>query len=90
MPKFYQEVDAEVEVDVIDFFDACSDKEINILIKALTEDGYIHQFAIKNVENGKKTYLDTEWDELTNKFSEIRMKLTKDDDETLRNILKKY
>lgn len=89
MPTFYQEVDAEVDVDIDDFLSACSSREIKNLINALIEDGYLNPTAIK-VEDNKKTYMESEWDELTNKFSEIRLRISQEDEETLRGILKKY
>jgi len=89
MPRFYQEVDAEVDVDIDDFLSACSSREIKQLINALIEDNHLKPSASK-VPNESKTYLDTEWDELTDKFSEIRLRLTQEDEESLRSILKRY
>lgn len=89
MPTFYQEVEAEVDVDIDDFLSACSSREIKQLINALIEDDYLKPSASK-VPNESKSYLDTEWDELTDKFSEIRLRLTQEDEESLRSILKRY
>lgn len=89
MPTFYQEVEAEVDVDIDDFLSACSSREIKQLINALIEDDHLKPSASK-VPIEPKSYLDTEWDELTDKFSEIRLRLTQEDEESLRSILKRY
>ena len=89
MPTFYQEVDAEVDVDIDDFLSACSSREIKNLINTLIEEGYLNSTAIKNGED-EQSYLESEWTELTNKFSEIRLRISQEDEENLRGILKKY
>lgn len=89
MPTFYQEVDAEVDVDIDDFLSACSSREIKNLINTLIEDGYLNPTAIKD-GGDEQSYLESEWTELINKFSEIRLRISQEDEETLRGVLKKY
>jgi hypothetical protein len=54
MPKFYeyQEVEAELDIDVDDFLNKCNTSETEELIDALIEDGYL----IKNCRAASKDY----------------------------------
>jgi len=89
MPRFYQEVEAEVDVEIDDFLSSCSSRDINELIEALIEDGYLKADCQTN-STGKKTYLEEEWDQISNKINEIRLRISPEDEELIRNIVKKY
>ena len=59
MPEFYVE---DIDIDPSEFVSACSKREIDELIDALAEDGYIVK-PIKSVSARDKNILDEEWDE---------------------------
>ena len=41
-------------------------------------------------ENHLPSILEIEWQEMCNKLSDIRQRISTDDEETIKNILKKY
>jgi hypothetical protein len=87
MPEFseYVEVEAEIEVSVDDFIEACSPGEIEELITALEEDGYIKpRSSTENVE--PRSLLDIEWDEVCTKLNSSRLVLTTEEEETIKRI----
>jgi hypothetical protein len=75
MPKFYEmvEVETEVWVDVQEFIDQCSEKEIQKMIKILAEDGQIKKKDIKSKNNNLS---DEMWQEKVEKILENRLILT--------------
>lgn len=75
MPKFYEmvEVEAEVCVDVQEFINHCSEKEIQKMIKILAEDGHIKKRDIKSRYNNLS---DEMWQEKVDKFLKSRLVLT--------------
>jgi hypothetical protein len=75
MPKFYEmvEVETEVWVDVQEFIDQCSEKEIQKMIKILAEDGQIKKRDIKSKNNNLS---DEMWQEKVEKILENRLILT--------------
>jgi hypothetical protein len=83
MPEFYVE---DLDIDPSDFVSACSKREIEELIDALTEDGYIVK-PINSVPLEDKNLLDEEWDEVMGKLSgRARLRLTNEEEETIRKI----
>ena len=83
MPEFYVE---DLDIDPSDFVSACSKREIEELIDALTEDGYIVK-PINSVPLEDKNLLDEEWDEVIAKLAgRGRLRLTNEEEEIIRKI----
>jgi hypothetical protein len=83
MPEFYVE---DIDIDPSEFIDACSKREIEELIDALTEDGYIVK-PINSVPLEDKNLLDEEWDEVIGKLAgRGRLRLTNEEEEIIRKI----
>lgn len=81
MPYF--ESYAEVEVDVDEFIDACSDSEIEDLLKRLERKGYINPQS--QVIEGNM--LDQEWSEVIAKISgNGRLRLSNEEEDVIRKI----
>ena len=81
MPTFYAE---DIDIDPDDFISACSSEEIQELIDALVEDGYVKKHE---VESNDKNILDHEWDEVIGKIAGTgRLRLTNEEEETIRKI----
>lgn len=87
MPTFYEEVELDIEID--DFLSSCSSRDINELIEALIEDGYLNPDCQRN-STGKKTLIEEEWDQITDKINKIRLIIKQEDEEMIRSIVKKY
>jgi hypothetical protein len=84
----YIEFSSDVDVDVDEFLSACSIREREELIDALVEDGYV--IRVNDSNNSKKNILDLEWDEITYKLNLLRQRITLEEEETIKNIVKKY
>jgi len=83
MPEFYVE---DLDIDPSEFVGACSKREIEELIDALTEDGYIVK-PINSVPLEDKNLLDEEWDEVIGKLAgRGRLRLTNEEEEIIRKI----
>ena len=83
MPTFYAE---DIDIDPSDFVSACSKREIEELIDALTEDGYIVK-PINSVPLEDKNLMDEEWDEVISKISgRARLRLTNEEEEVIKKI----
>ena len=88
MPKFYEmvEVETEVWVDVEEFVNECSEKEIKKLIKVLIEDGHIKKSEIKSKNHN---LLDEMWQEKVEKILNNRLSLSEEDINLIENIASK-
>jgi hypothetical protein len=83
MPEFYVE---DIDIDPSEFVSACSKREIDKLIDALAEDGYIVK-PIKSVSARDKNILDEEWDEVMGKLGgNGRLQLTNEEEEIIKKI----
>jgi hypothetical protein len=88
MPEF----ETYVDVDVDEFWSVCSTREKESLIDMLEEDGWVVRTSPKgtNPSENLPSVTELEWQELTNKFSTIRLRISQDDENIIRQILKKY
>jgi len=88
MPEF----ETFVDVDVDDFLSALSTREKEELVDALVEDGWAKRIHPKgtNPEDNLPSVTELDWQELTNKFSVIRLRISSEDETIIREILKKY
>lgn len=88
MPEF----ETYVDVDVDDFLSECSPREKEELIDALVEDGWVVRVAPKGVipEERLPSIPEIEWQEMCNKLSTIRHMISLEDEEAIKQILKKF
>jgi hypothetical protein len=88
MPEF----ETYVDVDVDDFLSECSPREKEELIDALVEDGWVVRVAPKGVipEERLPSIPEIEWQEMCNKLSNIRHMISLEDEETIKQIIKKF
>lgn len=90
MPTFYQ--DDYFNIDVDEFLDNCNSSEIDEVISYLQEAGHLtseENGYIVSVDSNLNP-LDFEWQKLTSFISEIRLRMSNEDEEALRTIAKKY
>jgi hypothetical protein len=81
MAYITQSIDMDIEVD--EFVDACSSREIEELIKYLQSEGHLVGSAPTDDMNA----LDHEWAQVINKISgRARLVLTNEEEETIRKI----
>ena len=88
MPEFVSEVDVYVD----EFWSACSVGEKEELIDLLVDDGWVLRTSPKGVSSEERlpSIPELEWQELTNKLSQIRLMISSEDEQTIRNILSKF
>ncbi len=88
MPKF----DTYVDVDVEEFLSACLRQEKEELIDVLEESGCVKRTSPRGTksEESLPSILDIEWQEICNKLSDIRLRISIEDEETIKEILLKY
>lgn len=84
MPYF----ETELEVDVDDFLSSCSKSEIKELIEALQEDGWLVKESVAQTD--KMNLLDEEWLNVTNKLNNIRLRLSVEEEQTIKDIVNRY
>jgi hypothetical protein len=85
---------ANIDVDVDDFLSSCDRYDIKEIIKFLKDEEWISEDSDDENPNliplDKQNMYDQEWYSLCDKLSSIRLQLSHEDEETIRNILKKY
>jgi hypothetical protein len=88
MPEF----ETYVDVDVDDFWFACRTKEKEELIDLLVEGGWVKRTSPKGTkpEDRLPSILEIEWQDMCNKLSDIRLRISIEDEETIKEILMKY
>jgi hypothetical protein len=88
MPEF----ETYVDVDVDEFWSSCSRREKEEFIDMLEEDGWVKRTSPRGTNPSEKlpSILEIEWQDMCNKLSDIRQRISSDDEETIKNILKKY
>jgi hypothetical protein len=84
MPYF----ETELEVDVDDFLSSCTKSEIKELIEALQEDGWLIKESVAQTD--KMNLLDEEWLNVTNKLNNIRLRLSVEEEQTIKDIVNRY
>lgn len=88
MPEF----DTYVDVDVEEFLSACSRQEKEELIDVSEESGWVKRTSPRGTksEESLPSILEIEWQEMCNKLSDIRQRISTEDEETIKDILLKY
>ena len=88
MPEF----ETYVDVDVDEFWSLCSTREKQSLIDMLEEDGWVKRVSPKgtNPEDNLPSVTELDWQELVNKLSVVRLRISPEDEETIREVLNKY
>jgi hypothetical protein len=88
MPDFT----SEIEIYVDEFWDECSRTEKDELIDILEESGWVKRIKPKggSLKESLPSILEIEWQEICNKLSDIRQRISSEDEETIKDILLKY
>ena len=89
MPRFYQEVEADIDIDVEDFIYECSEKEIEKLIQILVEEGRLPKTLETFSKSQNLLMTEKMWYETTEKIRAHRLALTNEEIDILENIAKR-
>jgi len=90
MPRFYQEVEAEVDIDVEDFIYECSDREIEKLIKFLVEEGRLPKTLDTHTKSENLTATEIMWYESIEKIRNNRLSIPQEEIEMIEKIAKRF
>lgn len=85
MPTFYVD---DFDIDPSEFVSSCSKREIEELIECLIDDGHINKNCYS--QNKNKNINDLVWEESMDKLINIRLLLSKEDEETILKIANKH
>ncbi len=77
-----------VDVDVDDFLRECSSRDIKELIEYLREDGYLPNHG--DISMSLDNIHDQEWYDILKKLAGLRLQMSLEDIETVKQIVKKY
>lgn len=81
MPRFYVD---DLDIDVEEFVDECSSREISELVQYLREQGHLND---NNIPAEDMNVLDLEWAEVIDKISgNARLRLTTEEEELIKKI----
>lgn len=80
-------VDVDVDLEVVDFVDSCSEREIKELIQILEEDGYLPRKG-ETVE--EDNLLDIEYKNALDKLYTRRIYLTLEEEEFIKQLANRF
>lgn len=90
MPTFYRDVEAEVDVDIEEFVDECSDREIQVLIRYMVEEGKLPKILTGYGPSQNLSINDLMWYETIEKIRSNRLTLTDEEIDIIENIAKRF
>lgn len=90
MPRFYQEVEVNIDIDVEEFFYECSDRDIEKFIQLLIEEGTLPKTLEKNSKAQNITLNDKMWYETIEKLRSNRITLTNEEIEFIEKISNRF
>ena len=90
MPTFYQDVEAEVDIDVEEFVDQCSDREIQKLILYLVEEGKLPETLTTYTQSQNLSLNEVLWYQTIEKIKSNRLTLTDEEIDTIEKISKRF
>jgi hypothetical protein len=90
MPTFYQDVEAEVDIDVEEFVDSCSAREIEKLIRYLVEEGSLPKTLTTYTQTQNLSLNETLWYETIEKIRSNRLSLTTEEIDLIEKIAKRF
>lgn len=89
MPKFYQQSEVYVDVDVDEYLSACSTKETEELVDLLIEDGYLKKDCRPSYDY-VYSVSESLFEEALQKLHGKWNSLTKEEEEAIINIAKRF
>jgi hypothetical protein len=88
MPRFYREVEADIDIDVEDFIYECSDRDIEKIIQILVEEGKLPKTLETFSKSQNLLMTEKMWYETTEKIRNNRLSLSIEEIEIIENIAK--
>jgi hypothetical protein len=91
MPNFtsYVETEVDLEIEIDEFIDHCSSKDIKEIIDVLIKDGHLPKNII-HTDDTKTTYSEKMWCETLEKLRLNRFLLTNEEIETIEKMANRF
>lgn len=88
MPDFSTEIDIYVD----EFWNECSRSEKNELIDLLVEEGHVIRVPNSSLDDEKQkpSLIEIEWNDMIDKLSNLRQRITIDEEQTIKALVEKY
>jgi hypothetical protein len=80
----------DVDIDVDEFVNACSQREIKELINILKDDGRLHDPESNSLDLIDGSLEDSEWNDVLKKLAGIRLQMSVEDIAQISKIARKY
>jgi hypothetical protein len=88
MATIYTTVDVDVDIEIDEFVDSCSERELQMLVRYLQEVGYLDKSNIR--DESKMTSNEIEFRDKMSLLSDKFYQMTIDDAEILEKLYEKY
>ena len=88
MASIYTTVDVDVDIEIDEFVDSCSERELQMLVRYLQEVGYLDKSNIR--DESKMTSNEIEFRDKMSLLSDKFYQMTIDDAEILEKLYEKY
>lgn len=88
MPDFSTEIDIYVD----EFWNECSRSEKNELIDLLVEEGHVIRVPNSSLDDEKQklSLIEIEWNDMIDKLSNLRQRITLEEEQMLKSLVQKY
>jgi ribosomal protein S8 len=90
MPTFYQDVEAEVEIDIEEFVDALSSKEKQELIDYLVDEGYINSANKISASKSNVTLQQREFETALENLKQNRLRLSNEEEQLIIKMANRF
>ena len=90
MPTFYQDVEAEVEIEIEEFVDALSNSEKQELIDYLIDENYITSQNKISTSKNNTTLQQQEFENALENLKQNRLRLSNEEEQLIINISNKF
>jgi len=88
MATIYTTVDVDVDIEIDEFVDSCSERDLQMLIRYLQEEGYLDKSNIR--DESKMTSNEIEFRDKMSLLSDKFYQMTIEEAELIENLYNKY
>ena len=88
MATIYTTVDVDVDIEIDEFVDSCSERELQMLVRYLQKEGYLDKSNIR--DESKMTSSEIEFRDKMSLLSDKFYQMTIEDAELIEDLYEKY
>ena len=88
MATIYTTVDVDVDIEIDEFVDSCSERELQMLVRYLQKEGYLDKSNIR--DESKMTSIEIEFRDKMSLLSDKFYQMTIEEAELIENLYNKY